>query len=79
MKKSLTQILKFYMVLIFPPLALNLLIFLNLPFVPDVLEKFIQANIKENLIYLLAPAFIWIFAGVMYGRKKGYMINNSSF
>ena len=71
-KKTPIQIIIFFLIWIIPTFIWQTVVFNVLP-APDALTEFLEANKKDNLLFLMAPSFVWTIGGLFYGFKKGYL------
>jgi hypothetical protein len=72
MKKTVAQKIKFYLIWLGPCFLWFCQIFLRILPIPQ-LNDFIASNMKDNMEYVIAPAFVWCVVGSLYGHKKGYI------
>lgn len=71
-KKAPIQIIIFFLIWLIPSFVWNTVVFNVLP-APDALTEFLEANKKDNMLFVMFPSFVWMIGGIFYGFKKGYL------
>ena len=77
-EKTTIQKLKFFVILFIPSFVWGAIIFNVLPS-PDALTEFLESNRKDNMLFVMAPSYIWMCGGLFYGFKKGYIKKQVGF